>query len=57
MGEIFSSRASAITVQPYHGPLYSDILGKFQEAITRVDQGGDPEESWGTFVDEVAALQ
>ena len=46
VGEIFSNRASAITIQPYHGPLYSDILGKFQEAITRVDQGGDPEESW-----------
>lgn len=57
VGEIFSNRASAITVQPYHGPLYSDILGKFQESITRVDQGGDPEESWETFVNEVAALQ
>src|SRR5215218_4842476 len=53
VGEIFSSRASAITVQPYHGPLYSDILGKFQESVTRVDQGGDPEGSWETFVDEV----
>jgi cellobiose transport system substrate-binding protein len=57
VGEIFSNRASAITVQPYHGPLYSDILGKFQEAITRVDQGGDPDESWATFVNEVEALQ
>ena len=57
VGEIFSNRASAITVQPYHGPLYSDILGKFQEAITRVDQGGDAEESWETFVTEVEALQ
>ncbi len=57
VGEIFSNRASAITVQPYHGPLYSDILGKFQEAITRVDQGGDPEESWETFVTEVESLQ
>lgn len=56
-GEIFSSRAAAITVQPYHGPLYSDILGKFQDAINRVDQGTDPQESWDTFVTEVAALQ
>ncbi|HYG94129.1 MAG TPA: ABC transporter substrate-binding protein [Nocardioides sp.] len=56
-GEIFSNRATAIEVQPYHGPLYSDILGKFQEAITRVDQGGDPDESWDTFLDEVQALQ
>lgn len=56
-GEIFSNRAGAIDVQPYHGPLYSDILGKFQDAINRVDQGTDPEESWDKFVSEVAALQ
>lgn len=56
-GEIFSNRAGAIDVQPYHGPLYSDILGKFQDAINRVDQGTDPEKSWDKFVDEVAALQ
>lgn len=57
VGEIFSSRADAIEVQPYHGPLYSDILTKFQDAITRVDQGSDPEESWQSFVSEVEALQ
>ncbi|WP_036517342.1 ABC transporter substrate-binding protein [Nocardioides sp. J54] len=56
-GEIFSNRAAAIEVQPYHGPLYSDILGKFQDAINRVDQGTDPEKSWGTFLSDVAALQ
>ncbi|MGD7706576.1 ABC transporter substrate-binding protein [Microlunatus sp. Y2014] len=56
-GEIFSSRAEAITVQPYHGPLYSDILQKFQDAINRTDQGIDPDESWATFTSEVAALQ
>ena len=56
-GEIFSNRAAAIEVQPYHGPLYSDILGKFQDAINRVDQGADPDESWKKFTDEVAALQ
>lgn len=56
-GEIFSNRAGAIDVQPYHGPLYSDILGKFQDAINRVDQGTDPNESWDKFVSEVAALQ
>ena len=56
-GEIFSNRAAAITVQPYHGPLYSDILGKFQDAINRVDQGTDPGESWDTFTQEVASLQ
>lgn len=56
-GEIFSNRAGAIDVQPYHGPLYSDILGKFQDAINRVDQGTDANESWDKFVTEVAALQ
>lgn len=56
-GEIFSNRAGAIDVQPYHGPLYSDILGKFQDAINRVDQGTDPQKSWDKFVSEVAALQ
>ncbi|WP_231123564.1 ABC transporter substrate-binding protein [Nocardioides sambongensis] len=56
-GEIYSNRADAIDVQPYHGPLYSDILGKFQDAINRVDQGTDPDESWDKFVSEVEALQ
>ncbi len=56
-GEIFSNRAAAIDVQPYHGPLYSDILGKFQDAINRVDQGTDPAKSWKTFLTEVKALQ
>lgn len=57
VGKIFSNRAQAVDVQPYHGPLYSDILGKFQAAITRVDQGTDPAKSWETFVNEVEALQ
>ncbi|GAA1520207.1 extracellular solute-binding protein [Nocardioides humi] len=56
-GEIFSNRAAAITVQPHHGPLYSDILGKFQDAINRVDQGKDPDDSWKTFLSDVDALQ
>lgn len=56
-GEIFANRAEAITVQPYHGPLYSDILGKFQDAINRVDDGTSPEDSWNTFLQDVEALQ
>ncbi|HWJ82292.1 MAG TPA: ABC transporter substrate-binding protein [Nocardioides sp.] len=56
-GQIFSDRAAAIDVQPYHGPLYSDILGKFQDAITRVDQGTSPDDSWKTFTQDVASLQ
>ncbi|WP_240771127.1 ABC transporter substrate-binding protein [Nocardioides sp. GY 10113] len=57
VGEIFSSRASAVEVQPYKGPLYSDILQKFQDAINRVDQGTDPQKSWDTFLSDVQALQ
>lgn len=58
VGEIYSSRAAAIDVQPYQGPLYSDILGKFQAAVDRVDEGSaSPDESWQTFLDDVAALQ
>ncbi|WP_244963017.1 ABC transporter substrate-binding protein [Nocardioides dongkuii] len=56
-GEIFSNRAAAITVQPHHGPLYSDILQKFQDAINRVDQGTSPDDSWATFEQDVASLQ
>lgn len=56
-GEIFSNRAAAITVQPHHGPLYSDILQKFQDAINRVDQGTAPDKSWASFEQDVAALQ
>ncbi|GAA3828592.1 ABC transporter substrate-binding protein [Nocardioides panacisoli] len=57
VGEIFADRAAAIDVQPYKGPLYSDILGKFQDAINRVDAGKDPDESWATFEQDVASLQ
>lgn len=56
-GQIFADRAAAIDVQPYHGPLYSDILGKFQDAINRVDAGKDPDDSWATFEQDVASLQ
>jgi cellobiose transport system substrate-binding protein len=58
VGEIYSNRAEAIDVQPYQGPLYSDILGKFQAAVDRVDEGSaTPDESWQTFVSDVASLQ
>lgn len=56
-GQIFAARAAAITVSPYHGPLYSDILTKFQDAINRVDQNTAPDESWDKFLSDVAALQ
>ncbi len=57
VGEILAERAAAITVQPYKGPKYSDILQAFQAAILRVDDGSNsPEESWGTFLSDVAQL-
>jgi len=56
-GQILSNRAKAITVQPFKGPKYSDILQAFQNALLRVDDGSNnPEESWETFLSDVDAL-
>lgn len=56
-GEILSHRAAAITVQPYKGPKYSDILQAFQAALLRVDDGSKTaDESWSTFLSDVTAL-
>jgi cellobiose transport system substrate-binding protein len=56
-GEILSHRAAAITVQPYKGPKYSDILQAFQAALLRVDDGSNsPDESWQTFLSDVDQL-
>ena len=41
VGEILGERAAAITVQPYKGPKYSDILQAFQAALVRVDDGSN----------------
>ncbi len=57
VGEILAERAAAITVQPYKGPKYSDILQAFQAAILRVDDGSNtPEQSWKTFLSDVDQL-
>ncbi len=57
VGKILSNRAEAITVQPYKGPKYSDILQAFQAALLRVDDGSNsPVQSWKTFLSDVAAL-
>lgn len=56
IGEIFANRAAAVELQPYKGPKYSDILQAFQAAVTRVDEGGDPDKSWATFLADVKAL-
>jgi cellobiose transport system substrate-binding protein len=56
-GQIMANRAKAITVQPHHGPKYSDILGEFQAAIDRVDEGSaKPEDSWKKFQAAVGAM-
>jgi cellobiose transport system substrate-binding protein len=57
VGEILGERAAAITVQPYKGPKYSDILQAFQAALVRVDDGSNsPDESWQTFLSDVDQL-
>ncbi|NYE36473.1 cellobiose transport system substrate-binding protein [Nocardioides cavernae] len=57
IGTITADRAAAITVQPFKGPKYSDILTAFQAAIMRVDDGSkDPEASWEQFLADVEAL-
>jgi len=56
-GEILSNRALAITVQPFKGPKYSDILQAFQNALLRVDDGSNSaSESWDTFLSDVESL-
>ena len=56
-GEILSSRAKAIAVQPFKGPKYSDVLQAFQNALLRVDDGSNtPEKSWETFLSDVESL-
>ncbi|GAA5106158.1 extracellular solute-binding protein [Alloalcanivorax gelatiniphagus] len=57
IGRIYANRAAAITVQPYKGPKYSDILTAFMDAVLRVDEGSqEPDESWEQFQADVAAL-
>ncbi len=57
IGEMTAERAAAITVQPFKGPKYSDILSAFQAAILRVDDGSqDADESWDQFLTDVEAL-
>ena len=46
--QILADRAAAITVQPYKGPKYSDILQAFQAALLRVDDGSRTPTSRGT---------
>jgi cellobiose transport system substrate-binding protein len=46
-----------VTVQPYKGPKYSDILQAFQASVLRVDDGSQSAtESWDQFLADVEAL-
>jgi cellobiose transport system substrate-binding protein len=57
IGEILANRAEAVTVQPYKGPKYSDILQAFQASLLRVDDGSQTAaESWDQFLTDVEAL-
>jgi cellobiose transport system substrate-binding protein len=54
---ILADRAAAVEPgHPYKGDKYSDILGLFQTAIQRVDEGASPDESWATFTQAVESL-
>ncbi len=54
---ILADRAAAVEPgRPYKGDMYSDILGLFQTAIQRVDEGASPDESWETFTQAVDGL-
>jgi cellobiose transport system substrate-binding protein len=56
-GEILTDRAEAITVSPYKGPKYFEYHNALQEAVTRVFDGlEDQETSWNTWVTTVSAF-
>ncbi|GAB91273.1 ABC transporter substrate-binding protein [Gordonia rhizosphera] len=55
--QILADRAQAVPAGvPYKGDKYSDILGLFQTAIQRVDEGQSPEASWQTFTQAVQKM-
>ncbi|MFC7596093.1 extracellular solute-binding protein [Terrabacter sp. GCM10028922] len=55
-GEIFAERAKAVTIAPYKGTHYFAINDAMQQALTRVEQGSTPQESWDKWVADVKAL-
>ncbi|MCU1440917.1 MAG: transporter substrate-binding protein [Rhodoglobus sp.] len=56
-GEILTSRAEAITVATFKGPQYFQFHDALQNAVTRVFDGlEDQETSWNTWVTEVSAF-
>ena len=55
-GQIFADRAKAVTIAPYKGTHYFAINDAMQQALTRVEQGSSPQESWDKWVNDVKAL-
>jgi cellobiose transport system substrate-binding protein len=55
-GEIFSNLGTAIDVRPYNGPLSSQIMVFFNDALNRVEAGTDPAASWSQFESDVDSL-
>jgi cellobiose transport system substrate-binding protein len=56
-GEILTSRAEAIEVSPFKGPKYFQYHDALNNAVTRVFDGlEDQETSWNTWVTEVSAF-
>jgi cellobiose transport system substrate-binding protein len=56
-GQILTDRAAAIEVAPYKGPEYFAYHDALQNAVTRVFDGlEDQETSWNTWVTEVSAF-
>ncbi|MER7073120.1 extracellular solute-binding protein [Terrabacter sp. NPDC000476] len=55
-GQIFADRAKAVTITPYKGAHYFAINDAMQQALTRVEQGTSPQESWDKWVGDVKAL-
>jgi cellobiose transport system substrate-binding protein len=55
-GQIFADRAKAVTATPYKGTHYFAINDAMQQALTRVEQGTAPQESWDKWVGDVKAL-
>ncbi len=57
IGQIFSDRATAVTVTPFKGEYYFQINKAFQDSLTRVEQGTqDAQTSWDQWVSEVEAI-
>ena len=56
-GEILTNRANAITVAPFKGPKYFQFHDALQNAVTRVFDGlEDQETSWNNWVTEVSGF-